>query len=163
MRTKKTACFQQLTSQLTKKAQKKRDQLRRCWNDRRPTHGRKKIKKECFLHSYWCSPELLHGPRILLGPCLQRVHAAAVAMAAPIGHSGGSEGILELSSHIIDTSSLQPAALTQVLWCQKTWLETTGNTFCQVGRMRVGKDDESFIVICLRFIYLFLAPGISEG
>ena len=65
-------------------------------------------------------------------------------MAAPIGHSGRSKGILELNSHVIHTSSLQPAALTQVLWCRKTWLETTGNTFCQVGRTRVNKDHESF-------------------
>ena len=36
------------------------------------------------------------------------------------------------------------AALTQVLWCRRTWLETTGNTFCQVGCVRVIKDDESF-------------------
>ena len=31
------------------------------------------------------------------------------------------------------------STLTQVLWCQRTWLEFTGNTFCQVGRLRVSK------------------------
>ena len=88
------------------------------------------------------NPELFDGPRILLGPCRQRVHAAAVALAALIGHGGGSEGILELDRH--GRPRLVTAALTQVLWCRRTWLETTGNTFCQVGRVRVNKDDESF-------------------
>jgi hypothetical protein len=43
------------------------------------------------------------------------------------------------------------AALTQVLWCRRTWLETTGNTFCQVGWIRVSKaetfDARSFYLI----------------
>ena len=99
----------------------------------------------------------MRGPRILLGPCRQRVHAAAVALAAPIGHGGGSEGILKLDR--LNRPRLVTAALTQVLWCRRTWLETTGNTFCQVGRVRVNKDDESFSSSLRKHSYL-MEPDI---
>ena len=101
----------------------------------------------------------MRGPRLLLGPCRQRVHAAAVALAAPIGHGGGSEGILKLDR--LNRPRLVTAALTQVLWCRRTWLETTGNTFCQVGRVRVNKDDESFSSSLRNHSYL-MEPDISN-
>ena len=80
------------------------------------------------------------SPRILLGPRprLQRVRPGTLAMAPTNSHGGRPQGprTTDRSVHGCNASSLP-----QVLWCRRTWLEYTGNTFCQVGRTRVNKAE----------------------